>query len=109
MSSRRNIKRIWRVPRDRGAVEYLSALVVKSLVKHGWPARATPLTYTDGFSVSHMDYPEELPNDFYNALEIAVRILARTYQIDVSVDNGRVLFNRSYRVMTSGQFKEQKE
>lgn len=106
MSSRQYIKRVWRVPKDRGAPTYLAAIVCKSLVKHGWPAKVVP-TF-DGFTVLHVDgrADYELPDDFANAVAIAVRIAARTYRIDLTEDLGVVIFNRAYAVTSGGHFRE---
>lgn len=107
MSSRRYIKRVWRVPKDRGALEYLATLVVKALVKHGWPARWEPVPFTDGFVIKHIDGGEELPLDFQEAMEIAVRIVARTYRVDVTQHLNWVGLNRRYRVAAGGHFREE--
>ena len=108
LSSRRYVKRIWRVPKERGPAVYLSHLVLKALVKHGWPAKVAPLKYEDGFRVLSHDHAE-LPPDFSRAVEIAVRIAARTYRLDVSESDGYVTFNRPYRVGAGGHFVEIKE
>lgn len=106
MSSRRYIKRVWRVPSDRGALERFATLVVKALVKHGWPAKWQPMTTAPGFYVHHVDTAwEDNPPDFLNAVEIAVRIVARTYRVDVSEQLGAVRFNRHYRVGPGGHFR----
>jgi hypothetical protein len=105
-SSRRYVKRIWRVPVDRGPVHYLAALVLKSLVKHGWPAKVRMLAHDPGFQILHHDLGDELPGDFAEAVSIAVRIMARTYRLDVSEAFGVVTLNRPYRVTTNRTFKE---
>ena len=107
VSSRRYVKRVWRVPKHRGPVEYLAALVVKALVKHGWPAKASPLKFEPGFVVKSHDHGD-LPGDFAEAVSIAVRIVARTYRVDVAEGFGVVVFNRSYRVTPGGHFREVK-
>lgn len=109
LSSRRYIKRVWRVPKDRGPVEYLATLVVKALVKHGWPASWTPMQYCDGFCILHHEHGIDAPSDFQAAVEIAVRIAARTYRVDVTEQFGCVVFNRRYRVGAGGHFREDKE
>lgn len=109
MSSRRYVKRIWRVPKDRGPVEYLATVIVKSLVKHGWPARWGPSAYDPwAFVVSSRDVipGDDPPADFRNAVEIACRIVARTYKVDVGVFDGYVKFNRPYVVTAAGHFRE---
>ena len=94
------------MPKDKGAPAYLSALVVKALVKHGWPARATLYSHADGFAIDHYDLGQDAPADFWQAVSIAVRIAARTHHLDLSEVSGSVLFNRSYVVTTGGFFKE---
>lgn len=108
LSSRRYIKRVWRVPKHRGALEYLSALVVKALRKHGWPADAVLDPITEGFIIKHNGGGDTLPPDFQNAAEIAVRIVARTYRVDVTQHLEWVGLNRRYRVTEGGQFREEK-
>ena len=107
-SSRRYIKRVWRVPKHRGALEYLATLVVKALVKHGWPARWEDVPFTDGFVIKHVDGGDGLPPDFQAAAEIAVRIVARTYRVDVTQHDAWVGLNRRYRVGAGGHFIEEK-
>lgn len=110
MSSRRYVKRVWRVPKDRGASVYLAAIVVKSLVKHGWPAQSKPSPNGEGFLIAHVDgrLCEELPHDFCDATAIAVRIAARTHRLDVTESLGYVTFNRPYSVTDGGHFREEK-
>lgn len=109
MDSRRYIKRVWRVPQDRGAAYYLGAIVVKSLIKHGWPAKFDLLKYSEGFRVLMVGHEgDHLPPDFARAVSIAVAIAARTYRIDVSELDGDVTFNRLYRVAAGGHFRENK-
>lgn len=111
MSSRRYVKRIWRVPKTRGPVEYLATLIVKALVKHGWPATWDEGQYDPwAFWIRSKDVipGDEPPSDFANAVEIACRIIARTYKVDVSVFDGYVKFNRPYVVSTAGHFREVK-
>lgn len=109
MSSRRYVKRVWRVPKDRGPVEYLATLVVKALIKHGWPAVWRPMRHVDGFYVEHVDYGFESPSDFLNAVRIAVAITARAYGVEVSECAGAVTFNLRYSVnVKTGRFREVK-
>ncbi|VDC31845.1 hypothetical protein [Pseudogemmobacter humi] len=108
MSSRRYIKRVWRVPKDRGALDYFATLVVKALVKHGWPARWELAEFTDGFVIYEQGATGPLPSDMQRAAEIAVRIVARTYRVDVTQFDNWVGLNRSYTVTASGHFKEVK-
>lgn len=102
---------MWRVPRDRGATTYLAALVHKALVKHGWPATVQnlPLDWCDGFQVLHHETGLEAAPDFWQAVQIACRITARTYRVDIDVtDNGMVTILKEYTVTTSGLFKEKR-
>ena len=108
MSSREYIKRIWRVPKHRGAPEYLATLVVKSLVKHGWPAGFRVLAEYDGFQILFHKADDHFPADFLSACEIAVRIAARTYRLDVTEHFGCVVFQKAYEVALGGHFKEVK-
>lgn len=108
MTSRRYVKRIWRVPKDRGALEYFATLVTKALVKHGWPATFEIVPHTDGFAILSRDHGGDLPPDFLEASEIAVRIVARTYRLDVTQSGGWVGLNRVYSVTNGGHFKEEK-
>lgn len=109
LSSRRYLKRVWRVPKDRGASTYLAALVHKALVKHGWPAivRPVPADWGDGFEVLHVDHGQDAAEDFWQAVEIACRIMARTYRVEIQIGpRGLVMLMREYRVTSGGFFKE---
>jgi len=56
-----------------------------------------------------IDYHKDkgLPGpDFWAAVSIAVRIVARTYRVEVDENNGYVWFLKSYRVSDGGHFKE---
>jgi len=111
MSSRRYLKRVWRVPKTRGPVEYLATLLVKALRKHGWPAewRASK-TDPSAFYITHDVYGFDLPPDFGEAVGIAARVVSRAYRVDVSENDGFVTFNRPYRVtMPGGHFREVKD
>lgn len=109
MSSRRYLKRVWRTPKNRGPSEYLAALTLKLLRKHGWPADVSLYTHDAGFQLLHVDQGHDLPLDFAEAVSIAVRVVARTYRVDVLEIHGGVTFNRPYRVSTGGHFVEVKE
>ena len=106
MSSRRYIKRVWRVPKDRGASAYLAALVVKALVKHGWPATAQVWPFDDGFQIRHFYAGLDASEDFWQAVSIACRIMARTHRIDITEHLGAVTFDRPCTVTSAGFFKE---
>lgn len=108
--NKRYIKRVWRVPKDRGALEYFAALVTKALVKHGWPAKVD-LVHDESdpaFFINHIDFPENPPDDFLNAAAIAVRIVARTYSLEVVQFENWVALQRRYVVTSGGFFKEVK-
>lgn len=109
MSSRRYLKRVWRVPSDRGALERFAVLVKKLMRKHGWPAEIELDEVTEGFFC----FPDggrhaPLPGDFSEALEIAVRIIARTYRVDVTHNYDWIGLNRRYRVASGGHFREER-
>ena len=109
MSSRRYVKRVWRVPKDRGAPTYFAALVHKAMVKHGWPAKVelVPSNWGDGFQISHVDLGLEAASDFWQAAQVACRIVARTYRVDCDItDRGLVMFHKEYTVTSGGFFKE---
>jgi hypothetical protein len=111
ISSRKYVKRIWRVPRDRGPVEYFATLCVKMLVKHGWPAKwvAAAHDQSSAFDIVHVDLGVDAPFDFWSAVETAVRILARTYRVDVVCHKGFVTFHTFYTVNRHGVFREVKD
>lgn len=106
MGNRRYVKRIWRVPKDRGALDYLATLTVKLMVKHGWPVKWEREPFTDGFLVLSHDHGDDLPPDIENALSVAVRIIARTYRIDVTHHRNFVELAHEYEVTKSGHFKK---
>jgi len=115
-SSRRYVKRLWRVPKDRGALEYFATLVVKLMVKHGWPAKMKLLTgFEDGGSVSGFVVyeqgkdPGDLPPDMQEAMDIAVRIVARTYRVEFIQHFDWCDLAREYRVTEGGHFREVKK
>lgn len=105
MTSRRYIKRVWRVPKDRGATTYFAALVTKALVKHGWPAAYE--TYATGaVGIEHRFDGLDWPSDFQEAVDIALRITARTYRVEVSLEDGLVILHKPYTVTKGGHFRE---
>lgn len=111
MSSRRYLKRVWRVPKTRGPVEYLAVLMVKALRKHGWPAEWQPChTDPSAFYILHHELRFDYPPDFSQAVGMCARVLARAHRIDVAENDGYVQFNRLYRVtMPGGHFREVKD
>lgn len=108
MSSRAYIKRVWRVPQDRGPVEYFATLVTKALVKHGWPAVWKPdnLPGHDAFLIEYHEQKGIPQQDFWDAVEIAVRITARTYRVEVIQYQGWVELAHRYTVTQGGHFKK---
>lgn len=109
MDNRRYIKRVWRVPKHRGALEYFGTLVLKALVKHGWPARLELDPETDGFLIKSAIGGGALPPDFQQAFEIACRIAGRTYRVEVTQYENWCGLDRAYRVTDGGQFREFKQ
>lgn len=108
MDSRRYVKRVWRVPKHRGALEYFGTLVLKALRKHGWPAKLELDPQTDGFVVRHVEGGDDLPADFQDAFAIAVRIAARTYRVEVTQFGNWCGLDRDYSVTAGGHFRENK-
>lgn len=108
MDSRRYVKRIWRVPKDRGALEYFAALLTKALVKHGWPAKYQIEPLSDGFLILHVDGLDGLPPDMERAVEIAARVVARVYAVEILQHRNWVSLAREYRVGAGGHFVEVK-
>lgn len=107
VQSRRYLKRVWRVPKDRGATEYLATLIVKALRKHGWPATWRPVSYADEFFyVLHIDQGRDYAPDFQKAVSTAVRLVARTYRVEVTEIAGCVYWDRPYVVNKYGDFRE---
>ena len=94
---------------DRGPAEYLAAIIVKSLVKHGWPAKAfISEAEGGGFFILHHKLGGDAYQDFWGAVEIACRIAARTYRLDITEETGWVRFNKVYRVTSGRHFQEVK-
>jgi hypothetical protein len=109
--SRRYIERIWRVPKDKGAVHFFASLCVKALIKHGWPSfyldAEDPLSFYIGYiGETRADNRlwDDLPADFTNAVAQAVAVVARQHrmQSDVSTLHGRVSIARKYTVKVGG-------
>lgn len=109
LSSRHYVKRVWRVPKDRGAPTYLAALVHKLMVKHGWPAdvKLCPANWGDGFIISHKFTGDQAEPDFWDAVETAARVVARTYSVELeNVAPGVVMIPEEYRVTSGGFLKK---
>lgn len=105
MTSRRYIKRVWRVPKTRGAAEAFGWLVVKALRKHGWPADL--LIEPHGpwpCSVVHKFDGHDFPEDFAEQVDIAFRIAQRTYRVEIDRYKGGFEFVRPYVVTSTGHF-----
>ncbi len=100
MSSRKYIKRIWRVPKHRGPAEYLGMLVVKALVKHGWPAKSEPIprNFGEGFQIEHVDLGMNAADDFWEQVAITCRVVAKTKGVQWDEYRGLVVFLREYVV-----------
>lgn len=82
-----------------------ATLVTKALVKHGWPA-TWQATDFDGFQIVHVDGGDTLPPDFQNAVQIAARIVARTYSVQISIADNWVGLDLPYTITPRGAFKE---
>lgn len=106
MDNRRYVKRVWRVPKHRGALEYFGTIVLKALVKHGWPAKLQLDPETEGFLIAHVDQSGALPPDFERAFHIAVRIASRTYGVETTLYGNWCGLDRLYRVTEGGHFRE---
>ena len=104
-SSRRYLKRVWRVPKHRGPAEYLGTLIVKALRKHGWPAELASIS-EQGFILLHDKAGRDFPPDFADAVDMAVRITARTYRVEVENYLGEIVLLRPYAITAGGHFKE---
>lgn len=109
MDTRAYVKRVWRVPKTRGALEYFATLLTKALVKHAWPADWELVPHTDGFVIKTKGGSADIPPDFMRAVEIATRVLARNYRVDVVQHSNWVGLNRNYAVTDGGHFKEIKD
>lgn len=111
-NSKRYVKRIWRVPKNRGALECFATLVLKMMVKHGWPAHLQinePFgnETAGGFSIHEQGRDgEELPADMQAAFEAACRIVAKTYRVEYRRYDNWADLTRAYRVTQGGHFRE---
>lgn len=107
MQSRRYLKRIWRVPKHRGASEAFATLVVKALRKHAWPAdwMEYPDDEDGAFYIIHKDLGHDMPPDFEAAVEIALRVTARAYRVEIDAWKGRVEWVKPYSVNDRGEFR----
>jgi hypothetical protein len=111
MQSREYVKRIWRVPKDRGPAEFLGSLVLKALVKHGWPARLEPIpgNFGDGFQIVHKRLGHSAQPDFWDAVTVACRVVAKTHRVQWVEHRGLVVLSREYLVTPSGFVREVKQ
>lgn len=108
MESRKYIKRPWRIPKDRGAPEFLAALIVKALVKHGWPAKYEMHDAFAGFQILHVDDLYDARPDFWCAVGVACRIVARTQRAEIDEANGFVTLLKVYSVHPAGYLRLEK-
>lgn len=109
MQSRKYVKRIWRVPKHRGPAEFLGTVVLKMLVKHGWPAKLQPIpgNFGDGFQIVHQEHGMEALADFWEAVEVSCRVVAKTHRVEWQVHRGLVVLLREYVVNEkSGRVRE---
>lgn len=51
----------------------------------------------------------DLPPDFADSVAVCVRIVAKTYRVDMSEDIGVVSIHRRYRVTEYGQLREMED
>ncbi len=100
MSSRKYIKRIWRVPKHRGPAEYLGMVVVKALVKHGWPAKLVPIpgNFGEGFQIEHVELGMNAAPDFWEQVAVTCRVVAKTHSVEWVEYRGLVVFSSEYVV-----------
>lgn len=108
METRRYIKRVWRVPKERGALEFFATLVVKALVKHGWPAVWHEEPSTGGFVVLVQGQGEEVPPDFAEAVGIAARVTARLQRVQIEHHKNWIALAKDYYVARGGHLREVK-
>lgn len=111
-SSRAYIKRPWRLPKDRGPLEFFTAKVVKTLVKHGWPAVYT-CTPIQGAVITHKLLGSQAGVDFGNAVRAAVCVTARDFNIHAEVyefhGDFTIIFGAVYTLTPSAKFREVKD
>jgi len=84
----------------------LGTLIVKALVKHGWPASfSIQVGYQIQINYAH---PAGLKPgaDFWDAVAIASRIVARTYRLHITERWGVIIFEKPYMVNDRGEFRE---
>ena len=104
--TRRYVKRVWRVPKDRGAREFIATVLVKLMVKHGWPADWKPVPFTSGFVVIDKETKQDATGDFAQAVEVAARIIARTYRAQLECCAPFVDICAEYEVLPRGVLRE---
>jgi hypothetical protein len=109
MQSRRYLERLWRVPKDQGALHMFATLTVKALRKHGWPADwregESPLTFYIFYLAGDDRQPvefDEMPHDFSAAADDCVCNLASQHDVQLSVFYGRVRLLRYYTIKKGG-------
>ncbi|MGQ0610432.1 MAG: hypothetical protein ACT4N9_04920 [Paracoccaceae bacterium] len=64
--------------------------------------------FTDGVLILHVDGVDPLPPDIERAVEVACRVLAGVYRIEVTQHRNFVSLAREYRVGAGGHFIEVK-
>jgi hypothetical protein len=84
----------------------LAALIVKALVKHGWPSRYVLSPYPDTFRIEHYHTGRDAAPEYWQAVEIACRIVARAYRVEIDANEGVVILHGSYEVTSRGSIRK---
>lgn len=91
------------MPKDKGAAAFVAALIVKALVKHGWPSVALGVSGDAwAFKIVHHFEGLDAAPEYWAAVETAARIVARAYRVQIEVEGGRVVLLHRYRVTPRG-------
>lgn len=107
-SSRAYIRRVWRVPKHMGAPYFIATAIVKTMVKHGWPAKiANPEILeanprSEWFDIVHYKDPEP-PPDFWEALQDALYTVSIKYCVNLSLWEYSVYLQGWYSVDANGK------
>ena len=81
-------------------------LIVKSLRKHGWPADFVLDEYDEwAFTIQHYDTGLNARDDFWQAVDIACRVMARLRNVDLIQAKGFCELARPYAVNERGEFR----
>lgn len=101
-------KKVWRVPKNRGAAVYFGAHVCKVMTRHGWPAIAEEVKHHDpGVYILHETLGADAAPSFWRAVETAVRIVSETLQVEVVFyPPYTVIFMHEYKVLPCGLMKK---